>query len=184
MGLAYLTLARSASTLSGGEAQRIRLATQIGSRLTGVLYVLDEPSIGLHQRDNNKLIHSLQEMRDLGNTLVVVEHDTDTMLASDYLVDIGPEAGDRGGCVMAMGTPEEVMQNEKSQTSPKQNRFVNYKQRERNWNDIEKLARERLKNSSSDFEFALGKDGHILRDENNNPIKIYPNQELPSIVKK
>ena len=92
VGLSYLTLARSAGTLSGGEAQRIRLATQIGSRLTGVLYVLDEPSIGLHQRDNNRLINSLLEMRDLGNTLIVVEHDTDTMLAADFLVDVGPLA--------------------------------------------------------------------------------------------
>ena len=109
VGLDYLTLARSAATLSGGEAQRIRLATQIGSRLTGVLYVLDEPSIGLHQRDNDRLINSLIEMRDLGNTLIVVEHDTDTMLQADYLVDIGPGAGIHGGNVMAAGTPEEVM---------------------------------------------------------------------------
>ncbi len=116
VGLSYLTLARSAATLSGGEAQRIRLATQIGSKLSGVLYVLDEPSIGLHQRDNEKLINSLKEMRDLGNTLIVVEHDTDTMLAADYLVDIGPGAGDAGGYVVASGTPEEVMQNEKSIT--------------------------------------------------------------------
>ena len=116
VGLEYLTLARSAATLSGGEAQRIRLATQIGSKLTGVLYVLDEPSIGLHQRDNEKLINSLLEMRDLGNTLIVVEHDTDTMLASDVLVDIGPGAGDNGGQVMAIGTPEEVMKNDNSIT--------------------------------------------------------------------
>lgn len=116
VGLTYLTLARSAGTLSGGEAQRIRLATQIGSRLTGVLYVLDEPSIGLHQRDNEKLIHSLLEMRDLGNTLVVVEHDTDTMLAADYLVDVGPKAGDKGGEIVAEGTPQEVMANENSLT--------------------------------------------------------------------
>ncbi len=116
VGLEYLTLSRAAGTLSGGEAQRIRLATQIGSRLSGVLYVLDEPSIGLHQRDNEKLIKSLQEMRDLGNTLVVVEHDTDTMLASDYLVDIGPGAGDAGGEVVAFGTPQEVMANENSIT--------------------------------------------------------------------
>ncbi len=116
VGLEYLTLSRTASTLSGGESQRIRLATQIGSRLTGVLYVLDEPSIGLHQRDNERLIKSLLEMRDLGNTLIVVEHDTDTMLASDYLVDIGPGAGDNGGKVMAAGTPEEVMKNENSIT--------------------------------------------------------------------
>ena len=117
VGLEYLTLSRSAGTLSGGEAQRIRLATQIGSRLTGVLYVLDEPSIGLHQRDNNRLIKSLLEMRDLGNTLIVVEHDTDTMLAADYLVDIGPKAGVHGGKVIAEGTPEEVMKNKNSLTA-------------------------------------------------------------------
>ncbi|MCM1370930.1 MAG: excinuclease ABC subunit UvrA [Clostridium sp.] len=116
VGLSYLTLAREAGTLSGGEAQRIRLATQIGSRLTGVLYVLDEPSIGLHQRDNQRLINSMLEMRDLGNTLIVVEHDTDTMLASDYLVDIGPGAGLHGGKVVAQGTPEEVMKNDNSLT--------------------------------------------------------------------
>jgi len=116
VGLEYLTLNRSAGTLSGGEAQRIRLATQIGSRLTGVLYVLDEPSIGLHQRDNEKLIKSMQEMRDLGNTLIVVEHDSDTMLASDYLIDIGPGAGDAGGYVVAEGTPQEVMSNKDSIT--------------------------------------------------------------------
>ena len=116
VGLGYLTLSRSAGTLSGGEAQRIRLATQIGSHLTGVLYVLDEPSIGLHQRDNEKLIQSLLNMRDLGNTLIVVEHDTDTMLASDYLVDIGPGAGDAGGNIVAQGTPKEVMANENSIT--------------------------------------------------------------------
>ncbi len=116
VGLEYLTLSRSAGTLSGGEAQRIRLATQIGSHLTGVLYVLDEPSIGLHQRDNEKLINSMKEMRDLGNTLIVVEHDTDTMLAADYLVDIGPGAGETGGYVVAEGTPTDVMNNEKSIT--------------------------------------------------------------------
>ena len=116
VGLEYLTLARSAGTLSGGEAQRIRLATQIGSKLSGILYVLDEPSIGLHQRDNQRLIDSLKEMRDLGNTLIVVEHDTDTMLQSDYLVDIGPGAGDNGGYIVAEGTPEEVMKNENSIT--------------------------------------------------------------------
>lgn len=116
VGLEYLTLSRAAGTLSGGEAQRIRLATQIGSKLTGVLYVLDEPSIGLHQRDNEKLIQSLLEMRDLGNTLIVVEHDTDTMLACDYLVDIGPGAGDQGGNVVSFGTPEEVMKDENSIT--------------------------------------------------------------------
>ncbi len=116
VGLDYLTLNRSAGTLSGGEAQRIRLATQVGSKLTGVLYVLDEPSIGLHQRDNEKLINSMLEMRDLGNTLIVVEHDSDTMLSADYLVDIGPGAGRSGGRVVAAGTPEEVMRNEDSIT--------------------------------------------------------------------
>ena len=116
VGLSYLTLNRSAGTLSGGEAQRIRLATQIGSHLTGVLYVLDEPSIGLHQRDNEKLINSMIEMRNLGNTLIVVEHDTDTMLACDYLVDIGPGAGDAGGMIVAQGTPKEVMENNNSIT--------------------------------------------------------------------
>jgi len=116
VGLGYISLNRAAGTLSGGEAQRIRLATQIGSKLSGVLYVLDEPSIGLHQRDNEKLINSLKEMRDLGNTLVVVEHDIDTMLAADYLVDIGPGAGDLGGKIMASGTPKEVMENDNSLT--------------------------------------------------------------------
>lgn len=116
VGLDYLTIDRMASTLSGGEAQRIRLATQIGSTLTGVLYVLDEPSIGLHQRDNSKLINTLKRMRDLGNTLIVVEHDAETMMESDYIVDIGPGAGKEGGRVMAFGTPLEVMNNPDSIT--------------------------------------------------------------------
>ncbi|EUJ32531.1 excinuclease ABC subunit A [Listeria cornellensis FSL F6-0969] len=116
VGLDYLTLSRAAGTLSGGEAQRIRLATQIGSRLTGVLYILDEPSIGLHQRDNDRLIHTLKSMRDIGNTLIVVEHDEDTMLAADYLIDIGPGAGEHGGEVVAAGTPEEVRNNKNSIT--------------------------------------------------------------------
>jgi excinuclease ABC subunit A len=116
VGLDYLTLSRAAGTLSGGEAQRIRLATQIGSRLTGVLYILDEPSIGLHQRDNDRLISTLQNMRDIGNTLIVVEHDEDTMLAADYLIDVGPGAGVHGGQIVAAGTPQEVMANEKSLT--------------------------------------------------------------------
>ncbi|MBG0762711.1 excinuclease ABC subunit UvrA [Acholeplasma laidlawii] len=116
VGLGYLNLARGAATLSGGEAQRIRLATQIGSKLSGVLYVLDEPSIGLHQKDNERLINSLKKMRDLGNTLIVVEHDHDTMLESDYLVDIGPYAGEYGGRIMAAGTPQEVMDNPNSLT--------------------------------------------------------------------
>ena len=108
VGLGYLTLTRTASTLSGGESQRIRLATQIGSALTGVLYILDEPSIGLHQRDNEKLLNSLKGLRDLGNTLIVVEHDEDTMRSADYIVDIGPKAGVHGGEVVASGTPEEI----------------------------------------------------------------------------
>ncbi|MHA6545854.1 excinuclease ABC subunit UvrA [Lactobacillus gasseri] len=116
VGLDYLTLSRSAGTLSGGEAQRIRLATQIGSNLSGVMYILDEPSIGLHQRDNDRLISSLKKMRDLGNSLIVVEHDDETMKQADYLVDMGPGAGAYGGKVMAAGTPEEVMKNPKSLT--------------------------------------------------------------------
>lgn len=116
VGLDYLTLSRAAGTLSGGEAQRIRLATQIGSRLTGVLYILDEPSIGLHQRDNDRLISTLQSMRDIGNTLIVVEHDEDTMLAADYLIDIGPGAGVHGGEIVSAGTPKEVMADPQSLT--------------------------------------------------------------------
>ena len=116
VGVDYLTLSRSARTLSGGEAQRIRLATQIGSNLSGVMYVLDEPSIGLHQRDNDRLISSLKAMRDLGNTLIVVEHDEDTMRAADYIIDIGPGAGENGGRVMAAGTPKQIMRSRKSLT--------------------------------------------------------------------
>ena len=116
VGLEYLTLSRSAGTLSGGEAQRIRLATQIGSRLVGVLYILDEPSIGLHQCDNKKLLNTMKELRDLGNTLIVVEHDTETMLAADYLVDVGPGAGVDGGQIVAAGTPQEIMEDPRSIT--------------------------------------------------------------------
>ena len=116
VGLDYLTLARSAGTLSGGEAQRIRLATQVGTRLTGVLYVLDEPSIGLHQRDNDRLIQTMKSMRDLGNTLIVVEHDTDTMKQCDFLVDVGPLAGEKGGQIVSIGTPEEVAADDNSLT--------------------------------------------------------------------
>lgn len=116
VGLDYLTMSRAAGTLSGGEAQRIRLATQIGSSLMGVLYILDEPSIGLHQRDNDRLIETLKHMRDLGNTLIVVEHDEDTMLASDYIIDIGPGAGIHGGNVVSQGTPKEVMEDPNSLT--------------------------------------------------------------------
>ncbi len=115
--MGYLTLSRSSGTLSGGESQRIRLATQIGSSLMGVLYILDEPSIGLHQRDNDKLLATLRNLRDLGNTLIVVEHDEDTMRAADYLIDIGPGAGSRWRPgVVAAGTPEEVMANPDSLT--------------------------------------------------------------------
>ena len=116
VGLEYLTLSRSAGTLSSGEAQRIRLATQIGSSLMGVLYVLDEPSIGLHQKDNNKLLDTLKRLRDLGNTLIVVEHDEDTIRAADYVVDIGPGAGIHGGEILCAGTVDEIMACEKSLT--------------------------------------------------------------------
>ena len=114
VGLEYLSLSRATGTLSGGEAQRIRLATQIGSGLVGVAYILDEPSIGLHQRDNDKLLDTLKHLRDLGNSVLVVEHDEDTMRAADCIVDIGPGAGEHGGEVVAIGTAEEIMKNEKS----------------------------------------------------------------------
>src|SRR6185295_8556631 len=110
VGVGYLTLGRSATTLSGGEGQRIRLATQIGANLTGVLYVLDEPSIGLHQRDNRKLLATLSRLRDLGNTVIVVEHDEETIRVADYVVDLGPGAGDLGGHVIFQGTPKQLME--------------------------------------------------------------------------
>ena len=161
VGLSYLTLARQAGTLSGGESQRIRLATQIGSRLTGVLYVLDEPSIGLHQKDNEKLINSLLEMRDLGNTLIVVEHDSDTMLASDYLVDIGPGAGDDGGEVVAFGTPKEVMANPNSITgqylSGKLKIDVPKKRRKGNGKYLEVIGAKANNLKNIDVKFPLGK---------------------------
>src|SRR5699024_9452341 len=116
VGLEYLTLSRATGTLSGGEAQRIRLATQIGSGLVGVAYILDEPSIGLHQRDNDKLLNTLKHLRDLGNTLIVVEHDEDTMREADCVVDIGPGAGEHGGQLVAVGTAEEIMKNPHSIT--------------------------------------------------------------------
>ena len=160
VGLEYLTLSRMAGTLSGGELQRIRLATQIGSRLTGVLYVLDEPSIGLHQRDNERLINSLKEMRDLGNTLIVVEHDTDTMLAADYLVDIGPKAGSEGGYVMAAGTPKEVMKVENSITgrylSGKEKIDVPKKRRKGNGKCIEVVGASENNLKNIDVKFPLG----------------------------
>ena len=116
VGLDYLTLSRESGTLSGGEAQRIRLASQIGSGLTGVLYVLDEPSIGLHQKDNVKLINALKRLRDLGNTVIVVEHDTETMENADHIIDLGPEAGNKGGEVVAQGTFDEITKNKISIT--------------------------------------------------------------------
>ena len=161
VGLEYLTLSREAATLSGGEAQRIRLATQIGSRLSGILYVLDEPSIGLHQRDNAKLINSLKEMRDLGNTLIVVEHDTDTMMAADYLVDIGPGAGDEGGYLVACGTPEEVMKNDNSLTgrylSGKEVIEVPKKRRSGNGKSIKITGCKENNLKNINVEFPLGK---------------------------
>ncbi len=114
VGLNYLSLSRMAGTLSGGESQRIRLASQIGSGLTGVLYVLDEPSIGLHQRDNDRLLKTLVHLRDIGNTVIVVEHDEDAIKLADYMVDIGPGAGVNGGHIVAQGTPAQVMQNPES----------------------------------------------------------------------
>ena len=161
VGLEYLTLSREAATLSGGEAQRIRLATQIGSRLSGILYVLDEPSIGLHQKDNQKLINSLKEMRDLGNTLIVVEHDTDTMLQSDYLVDIGPKAGTEGGYLVCAGTVEDVMNCPESITgrylSGKEKIEIPKKRRKGNGKFIKLTgcAENNLKNINVDF--PLGK---------------------------
>ena len=157
VGLDYLTLNRASGTLSGGEAQRIRLATQIGSKLMGVTYILDEPSIGLHQRDNEKLIKTMLSMRDLGNTVLVVEHDEDTMLACDYIIDIGPRAGEAGGEVVAVGTPKEIMQNEKSITgaylsgrkkikTPKNRRVGNG-----NFIEIKKATKNNLKNVNVKF---------------------------------
>ena len=116
MGLEYLTLARNSGTLSGGESQRIRLASQIGSGLTGVLYVLDEPSIGLHQRDNARLLATLKNLRDLGNTVIVVEHDDEAIRCADYVVDMGPGAGVHGGHIVARGVPQEIMDNPRSLT--------------------------------------------------------------------
>ncbi len=128
VGLDYLTLSRESGTLSGGESQRIRLASQIGSGLTGVLYVLDEPSIGLHQKDNIKLINALKRLRDLGNTVIVVEHDTETIVSADHIIDLGPEAGIDGGNVVAEGDIKNIIANEKSITgnylSGKKNIFL------------------------------------------------------------
>ena len=161
VGLDYITLDRMAGTLSGGELQRIRLATQIGSKLSGVLYVLDEPSIGLHQRDNDKLITSLKEMVILGNTLVVVEHDTDTMMSADFLVDVGPGAGRDGGHIVAAGTPKEVMKNENSLTgkylSGKEKIEVPKKRRKGNGKLLEILGAEEHNLKNIDVKIPLGK---------------------------
>ena len=161
VGLDYLNLARNAGTLSGGEAQRIRLATQIGSALTGVLYILDEPSIGLHQRDNGKLIGTLKNLRDLGNSVIVVEHDEDTMRAADFIVDIGPGAGIHGGEVVASGTPEEVANNEKSITgmylSGKKKIEVPKSRREGNGNFLRIIGAEENNLKNIDVDIPLGK---------------------------
>jgi len=157
VGLEYLTLSRAAGTLSGGEAQRIRLATQIGSSLMGVLYILDEPSIGLHQRDNDRLIQTLNHMRDLGNTLIVVEHDEDTMMAADWIVDIGPGAGKHGGQVIAEGTPSEVMENESSLTGAylSGRKFIpvplNRRKPNGKWVEIKGAKENNLKNLNAKF---------------------------------
>ncbi|HEL0599716.1 TPA: excinuclease ABC subunit UvrA [Streptococcus equi subsp. zooepidemicus] len=161
VGLNYLTLSRSAGTLSGGESQRIRLATQIGSNLSGVLYVLDEPSIGLHQRDNDRLIDSLKKMRDLGNTLIVVEHDEDTMMQADWLIDVGPGAGDFGGQIVASGTPQQVARHKRSITgqylSGRKSIPVPLERRAGNGHyiDIKGAAQNNLQNL--DVRFPLGK---------------------------
>ena len=161
VGLDYLSLARESGTLSGGEAQRIRLATQIGSSLMGVLYILDEPSIGLHQRDNEKLLETLRHLRDLGNTLIVVEHDEDTMRAADFLVDIGPGAGIHGGELIAAGTPEEVMACEKSITgqylSGKRSIPVPTKRREGNGKKLTVFGAKDNNLKNIDVEIPLGK---------------------------
>ncbi len=161
VGLDYLTLSRAAGTLSGGEAQRIRLATQIGAHLTGVLYVLDEPSIGLHQRDNDRLLDALKKMRDLGNTLIIVEHDEDTMMTADYIIDIGPGAGAHGGRIVAAGTPEEIIQNPESLTgqylSGKKFIPVPEKRREGNGQYIEVVGAQENNLKNIDVKFPLGK---------------------------
>ena len=161
VGLGYLTLSRTAGTLSGGESQRIRLATQIGSSLTGVLYILDEPSIGLHQRDNEKLLYTLKRLRDLGNTVIVVEHDTDTMLEADHIIDIGPGAGVHGGQIIAQGTAEEIMENENSVTgqylSGKRCVPVPEKRRKGNGKKLKVVGAKQNNLKNINVEFPLGK---------------------------
>ena len=161
VGLSYLSLNRRANTLSGGEAQRIRLATQIGSKLSGVLYVLDEPSIGLHQNDNDKLIQTLQELKDLGNTVIVVEHDNDTMLAADHIIDIGPGAGKHGGEVIFSGTPEEIMADDSSETgaflSGRKSIEIPKQRRKGNGKAIKIINAHEHNLQNLDVEFPLGK---------------------------
>ncbi|QQG40615.1 MAG: excinuclease ABC subunit UvrA [Candidatus Levyibacteriota bacterium] len=161
VGLSYLTLSRGAQTLSGGEAQRIRLASQIGSGLTGVLYVLDEPSIGLHQKDNEKLIQTLKKLRDLGNTVIVVEHDEETMQSCDMIVDFGPGAGEGGGFVVAQGTPEEIMKNEKSLTgkylSKKKKIEVKNSMKDKSTNQLTIYGAKEHNLKNIDVSFPLGK---------------------------
>ncbi len=160
VGLGYLTLSRNAGTLSGGESQRIRLATQIGSSLTGVLYILDEPSIGLHQRDNEKLLYTLERLRDLGNTVIVVEHDTDTMFAADHIIDIGPGAGVHGGEIIAQGTAQEIMKVERSVTgqylSGKRSVPVPEKRRKGNGNKLKVIGAKQNNLKNVNVEFPLG----------------------------
>lgn len=162
VGLDYLTLSRAAGTLSGGEAQRIRLATQIGSQLSGVLYILDEPSIGLHQRDNDRLIGTLKNMRDIGNTLIVVEHDEDTMLAADYLIDVGPGAGVHGGEIVAAGTPKQVMKNSKSLTG----KYLSGKK-------FIPLPHERRKGDGRKLEITGAKENNLKNVKVNIPLGIF-----------
>ncbi len=161
VGLEYLTLDRPAATLSGGEAQRIRLATQIGSALVGVLYILDEPSIGLHQKDNHKLIKTLQQLRDLGNTVIVVEHDEDTILSADYVIDIGPGAGEHGGEIVACGTPEQIKKNKNSLTgkfiSGKEKINIPVKYRESNGKSIKIIGATEHNLKNIDVTIPLGK---------------------------
>ena len=152
VGLGYLTLDRRADTLSGGEAQRIRLASQIGSGLTGVMYVLDEPSIGLHQRDNDRLIETLKRLRDLGNSVIVVEHDEDTIRAADFVVDMGPRAGEDGGRVVAFGTPQQITHNPNSLTGL-------YLSGEKNM-----LPSGKPKRRSGEFLRLVGARGHNLKN--------------------
>src|SRR5215470_2052522 len=165
VGLGYLSLSRTAATLSGGEGQRIRLATQIGSRLTGVLYVLDEPSIGLHQRDNRKLLDTLCAMRDLGNTVIVVEHDEETIRSADHVVDLGPGAGEDGGRVVAQGSPEEIARTPGSMTGqylsgrrsipiPAQRRAPQGGKGDKGWLTVQGAEENNLK--SIDARFPLG----------------------------